>query len=233
MSNWVYLATDWPRQKRQSSVGGFQNQPRNWPPVPSGAGAGQTAVLGPKLGRAGHLAKQSSWAAGLKISSPLRLMFAPCVHKSWIPLQFQACTPVQSECCVQLYNVNCKVCTCVWCIFCSVPCALGMTTCAFVSVHLYFVFVHGICVLYCGALGMEAVCVCVWPCVSVITALIALALSLGRALSGFANPEIALFHILAIHLQQRIRIDFILDISPSIYLQNAPLGFISNQSITH
>ena len=50
MSNWVYLATDWPRQKRQSSVGGFQNQPRNWPPVPSGAGAGQTAVLGPKLG---------------------------------------------------------------------------------------------------------------------------------------------------------------------------------------
>ena len=113
MSNWVYLATDWPRQKRQSSVGGFQNQPRNWPPVPSGAGAGQTAVLGPKLGRAGHLAKQSSWAAGLKISSPLRLMFAPCVHKSWIPLQFQACTPVQSECCVQLYTVHCTVCTAV------------------------------------------------------------------------------------------------------------------------
>ena len=96
----------------------------------------------------------------------------------------------------------------------------------FVYLYLCIVFVQ-------SALGMEAVCVCVWPCVSVITALIALALSLGRALSGFANPEIALFHILAIHLRQRIRIYFFLDISPSINLQNAPLGFISNQSITY
>ena len=42
----VYLATDWQRQKRQSSVAAIQNQPQNWPP----AGPGKTAVLGPKLG---------------------------------------------------------------------------------------------------------------------------------------------------------------------------------------
>lgn len=96
----------------QSWVAGLQNQPQNWPPVPSE----QTAVLGPKLGF-WHLAKQSSWAAGLKISSPLRLMFAPCVHNSEIPLQFQASAVYSLWCSVHcaLYSV-CSVAGGVYCI---------------------------------------------------------------------------------------------------------------------
>ena len=63
MSNRVYLATDWQRQKRQSSVAGFQNPAQNWPPAPSG----QTAVLGPNSdsgtwqnSRLGRLASKSA-----------------------------------------------------------------------------------------------------------------------------------------------------------------------------
>ena len=84
MMNWAYLPTDW--QKRQSSVGGFQNQPQNWP----------NSSFGSKIGF-GQLAKQQSTAPGLKISSHLRLMFGSCVHSSSIQLQFTHNTPTHTQ----------------------------------------------------------------------------------------------------------------------------------------
>ena len=99
-------------------------------------------------------------------------------------------------CIVYVYGIHLKctgnggqsVCVCVIIFVCVFVCVFKPEESSCFGLIQMYVYLCMKCVNWVHWEWMS-VCVCVWPCVSVITALIALALSLG---SGFANPEIVL-----------------------------------------